>query len=113
VAGHYDFVCRQGETFDRTVKWSDAAGVPVDLTGWTGRMQARGQAGVVMEFSTADGSMTLGGVAGTVRLLKTPAQTAAAPAGSYDYDLPLTRTSDGYTKTILEGKFTVRPKVTA
>jgi hypothetical protein len=113
VAGAYHFVMEQGATFDRTVKWSDAAGVPVDLTGWTGRLQARGQAGVVVEFATGDGSMTLGGTAGTVRLLKTPAQTAAVPAGRYDYDLLLTRTSDGYAKRLLEDGFTVKKKVTA
>jgi hypothetical protein len=113
VAGTYNFVCEQGATFDRTVTWTDAAGVPVDLTGWTGRMQARGPGGVVLDFTTSEGTMTLGGTAGTVRLLHAPAETGTVAPGTYDYDLLLTRTSDGYAKRLLEGKLVVKKRVTA
>jgi hypothetical protein len=113
MAGTHNFLMEKGATFDRTVTWTGADGRPVDLTGFSGRLQARDQAGALaLEFSSEAGTLILGGPAGTVRLFKSPAQTAADPSGSWPYDLLLTRAADGYAKRLLEGLFTSRPRVT-
>jgi len=60
--------------------------------------------------STANGRMTLGGIAGTVTVLIDATTTGAIGAGRYVYDLVLT---SGTTVTrYLEGKFIVTGAVT-
>jgi hypothetical protein len=112
MAGTYNFNCTQGSTFDRTVVWKDSAGAPVDLTGCSARMQVRNYVGVViLEFNTSDGSITLGGPAGTVRLLRAAAVTGAALEGEWVYDLFVTF-PDGRARDLLAGTFTVKKRVT-
>ena len=60
--------------------------------------------------STANGRITLGGIAGSVTVLIDATTTGAIPAGRYAYDLVLTT---GATVTrYLEGKFIVTGAVT-
>ena len=60
--------------------------------------------------STANGRMTLGGIAGTVTVLIDATTTGAISSGRYAYDLVLTT---GSTVTrYLEGKFIVTGAVT-
>ena len=60
--------------------------------------------------STANGRITLGGIAGSVTVLIDATTTGAIPAGRYAYDLVLTT---GSTVTrYLEGKFIVTGAVT-
>ena len=41
AAGKYSFVIEQGATFSVELQYSDVNGVPIDLTGYRGRMQLR------------------------------------------------------------------------
>lgn len=65
---------KQGSTFDDLVVWkvgaTAEAATPVDLTGCTARTQFRASIDspdVLLELSTANGGMELGGVIGSVR----------------------------------------------
>ena len=41
AAGRYNFTVEQGATFELSIQYKDSLGVPVDLTGYSGRMQLR------------------------------------------------------------------------
>lgn len=41
AAGKYSFIIEQGATLSFELQYKDANGVPIDLTGYTGRMQIR------------------------------------------------------------------------
>jgi hypothetical protein len=61
--------------------------------------------------ATLTAGITLGGVAGTIVINITAAQTTALTAGNYVYDLELT-SGGGVVTRILEGSFVVTPEVT-
>ena len=112
--GRLDMSCYQGASFDYTLTWlSD--GAPVNLTGYTGRMQVRDgyDAGSAIVSLTSGTGITLGGTAGTILVELTATQTAeidATPSGQYVYDLELV---SGATVTrLVEGTFIVSPEVT-
>jgi chitodextrinase len=91
TASQYDIVIDRGSTFLLTFTYATSAGVPIDLTGYTARMQIRKKASapVIMELNTANGRIVLGGTAGTVTLTLSAAETTTLPAGQYQYDLNL------------------------
>jgi hypothetical protein len=104
-------LCREGETFSRTVTWS-VNGAPVDLTGYTAAMQVRASyssATAIISLTNGSG-ITLGGAAGTIQLNISAVTTAALTAGTYVYDLELTYA--GTVTRLLEGQFVVTPEVT-
>lgn len=108
----YDLKIIQGATLDKTFTWKDSAGTAINLTSYTAKMQIRsklGDPGVLVELTHVDG-ITLGGAAGTVRIQRTAAQTAAYgwPRGVYDLEL----ISGGVVKRFLEGDVIVSPEVT-
>lgn len=108
----YDFVARQGATFDRSFTWKPL-GVAADLTGFTARMQVRRtvrSAEPVVSLTSGSG-ITLGGEAGTVRLVITAAAMAALSARSYVYDIELIDGA-GTVFPVLSGNFVVSAEVT-
>lgn len=107
----------QGETFTRVDTWKAGAPnyTPVDLTGCTARMQIRTaveSAEVVLELSTDNGRITLGGAAGTITMRLTAAETAALPPRLQAvYDLEIVH-SNGDVRRLMAGKVSVSPEVT-
>jgi hypothetical protein len=57
--------------FELRLIWKQSDGTPMDLTGMTGRIQFRLEEGapVLLELTTENGGITLGGTAGTIDLL--------------------------------------------
>lgn len=117
VAGAYDIVADQGATFNQTLTYRDSAGALVDLTGYTARMQVRygyDDPNAVIDLTTANGGITLGGAAGTIALLITAAVMSAigVPGESriFRYDLELV--SGSVVTRLLAGKFTVTREIT-
>lgn len=112
--GRLDMSCYQGASFDYTLTWQ-TAGTPVNLSGYTARMQVRdGYDGGSAIVSLVSGTgITLGGTAGTILVALTATETAAidaTPSGQYVYDLELVT---GSTVTrLVEGNFLVSPEVT-
>ena len=112
-AGNYDITCDQGATFSRVITWKNSNGTPIDLTNYTARMQVRANypsTTVVLELTTVNGGITLGGALGTITLAATATTTAAIAADQYVYDLELI-TGSNVTR-VVEGSFTVTPEVT-
>lgn len=112
--GLLDLNCYQGASFDYTLTWQ-TNGAPVNLTGYTARMQVRdGYDGATAVVSLTSGSgITLGGTAGTIALALTPTVTAAidaTPSGQYVYDLELVNGSA--VTRLVQGNFIVSPEVT-
>lgn len=111
--GSLDFLMPKGSTFSRTLTWK-ISGSPVDLTDYTARMQARtshNSATVVIDMTTSNGKITLGGTAGTVTLNLSATETAAITAQSLSYDLELVSVG-GVVTRLVEGQIVLTPEVT-
>jgi hypothetical protein len=123
-AGRYDITLEQGATFDLPLRYRTPAGVAVNLTGYSAKMQVREApaSSLLVEFNstlTANGFIWLTGSAenredganGNVRVYMTAANTAALPRFAGRYDLEL-RDASGYVTRLLEGQFRVEPEIT-
>ncbi|KKN53573.1 hypothetical protein LCGC14_0600690 [marine sediment metagenome] len=67
-----DIVIEQGATFARILTYKDSSGNPVDLTGYTAKMQIRehfDSSDVLVTADTSTGEITLGGVNGTITII--------------------------------------------
>ncbi|MGH8562716.1 MAG: ubiquitin-activating E1 FCCH domain-containing protein [Gammaproteobacteria bacterium] len=83
-------------------------GKPVDLTGYTARMQFRAKetdASPALDLTTSNGGVFLGGTAGTIRFVITAAQAIALTLtqGVHEFDLI---DSAGAVRKFFEGAFT-------
>jgi hypothetical protein len=111
--GSLDFLMPKGSTFSRTLTWKISS-TPVNLTNYTARMQARASvtsATVVLDLTTANGKITLGGTAGTITLTLSAADTAAVVQSSLAYDLELV-SAGGVVTRLVEGQIVLTPEVT-
>ena len=89
-------------------------GTPNNLTGYTARMQVRATiaaASALLDLTTSNGGIVLGGTAGTIRILATAAQTAALTIDEGFYDLELIDGA-GAVRRLLYGAVTVSKEVT-
>jgi hypothetical protein len=115
MANRYDIQINQGATFSLAATWKDSAGTPVNLTGYTARMQVRtayDATATILNLTSAAGDITLGGSAGTITITVSATATAAltAPwAGAYDLELV---SGGGVVTRLLEGSASVSPEVT-
>lgn len=110
--GKLDLDLYQGATFSYVLTW-EVGGSPVNLTSYTGRLQARTTPDAttpVLSLTTGSG-ITLGGSAGTITLTRTAAQTAALTPGRYVYDLEL-ESAGGVVTRLVEGELIVHAEVT-
>ncbi len=122
TAANHTITAEQGATYAQIFTCEDSAGVAVDLTGWTARMHVRdsyASEAKLLELTTENGGITLGGAAGTVSVLATAAQMAAIavadtpgapPSRSCVYDLELINGS--VVERLLNGKFLITREVT-
>lgn len=108
-----------GSTHDQTWTWkvgnTAATATPVDLTGCTARAQFRPKIGsptVLLDLSTQNGGIQLGGVLGTIRVLVTDEQTAQMTWTTAVYDLFI-YFPDGSAVARMAGTATVTQGVTS
>ena len=108
--GQYKLKVRKNRVLDKTFTWK-IDGTPVDLTGYTAKMQIRRttNAEPILQLTESDG-ITLGGNAGTIRIKRSPAQTALLIAGLHVWDLELIPAS-GDAVTLLEGAAAIEEQV--
>lgn len=110
--GKYNMICPQGATFSKRLTWT-IDDVPVDLTGYTARMQARidykNTCDPIFDITTENGGITLDDE-GNIDLIIDSDQTETFVARDYVYDLELNSGSQVYR--VVEGKFIVTPEVT-
>lgn len=112
VPGKYNMVCPQGATFTKQMTYN-IDDVPVNLTGYTARMQVRenhASATVIVELTTENTRITLGGALGTILLTIPASITEDLVPKEYVYDLELISGTNVYR--LVEGKFLVTPEVT-
>jgi hypothetical protein len=82
----------QGATEVKTLTYRDPLGALINLTGMTAAMQVRKGANLeqlILDMSTANGKIALGGALGTITITFSKEDTAAMPAGSAQYDFYL------------------------
>lgn len=114
TARRLDLYIHQGATYNHTWVYLDEAGAPINITGYTARLQIRAtQAATTFlyEATTANGAITISGALGEVRL-KIPAATLSAwtwTTGVYDLEL------EGLlleTDKLSWGRVRVKPEIT-
>lgn len=114
AAATHDILIEQGATFLLNLVWKDSLGAPINLTGYTARMQVRHKitdASPLLTFTTENGGITLGGVAGTIAVTGSATLTDALTVKSGVYDLELV-SGTGVVTRLIEGSVTITPQVT-
>lgn len=115
VAAVHDITIEQGATFLMSLLWKDNAGAPINLTGYTARMQVRrkyNSDAALLSFTTENGAITLGGAAGTIAVSGLATLTDDLPAPSTGvYDLELVGPT-GVVKRLVQGSVYISPEVT-
>ena len=116
AAGRRPIIVEKGATFIYNLIWKDSNNVPVDLTGYSARMQCRKTINSdtpFLDFSSDDGDITLGGVLGTIAVVGSATDTAAIDdsikSGVYDLEL---ESASGVVTRLIEGQVEVRAEVT-
>jgi hypothetical protein len=110
----YDIEIIQGQTFDCPVVWKDGDGEPIDLTGYSARMQIRrskASPDVLFELTTGNGRIAIDGPAGKATLTITAEESAAFTWRRGVYDLELVA-ADSVVRRLLEGAVEVNREVT-
>lgn len=110
---------RQGATFNHEITWETQDPlnadnyIPVNLTGYSAKMQVRAGVNltVLIELSTVNSRIVLGGITGKITLNIDPADTTTLVAGKYLYDLKMISPT-GFVSYLLEGKFEVYEEIT-
>lgn len=122
-AGRKDFSIEKGATFSRVISLKNSDDTAVNLTGYTARMKikaAYSSSSALVEMTTENGRITLGGTAGTITLLISATDTAALTANMeldksvadpYVYDLELVNGS--VVDRTLEGNVFVYEEATS
>lgn len=110
---NYDLCIAQGATFQKVITWK-SDGVLVDLTGYSARSQIRAtseSATPLIELTTANGRIALGGAAGTITLTISATDSASLTAGRGVYDLELVAPNGTVTR-LLQGTVTISRNIT-
>ena len=111
---NHPLTCKQGSKFEFFFTWKiqnpeTKVWEPVDLTGFKARLtvQVDGNAAEPMvEMTTENGCITLGGTAGTVSCKLASAATSELPLGVWEYDFDIIDPSLEPDR-MLEGMFEV------
>lgn len=116
AAGKKNIVIEKGATFKMSLLWKDQNNAPVDLTGYTARMQVRKTISsdtALLSLTTENGDIVLGGTAGTILIEVSDADTSAIPdnvkSGVYDLEM---ESASGIVTRLIEGEADIRPEVT-
>jgi molybdopterin-binding protein len=112
AAGEYDFYIEQGATLFREIAWLDGTGVPVDLTGFTARMQIRPSINsdeIIHELTTENGEITIIPLTGVIRIEVSPVVTSSLTQRGV-YDLELVNGTDVFR--LLQGHVRISKEVT-
>ena len=113
-AGKYDIVIEQGTTLNLVAKYYDSASALVDLTSYTARAKFRPtyDSSPILNLTTENSGIALGGTAGTITLSAAATATAALTAPSSGvYDLEIV-TAGGVVTRLMEGKYKITPEAT-
>ena len=111
AAGILPLTVEQGATFRKSMVWK-ISGSPVDLTGYSARLQARANRSYDPMISLVDGDgITLAGDTGRITIVISANDTSGLHAGKHKYDLELI-SPDGDVTRLVKGMFTVSEGMT-
>lgn len=113
-AGQYNIIADQGATFSRLITWKSDSGTPIDITGYSGRMQVRQRFvsdTAVLSLTSPSSGISLGTTNGQITITVSASTMAGIDSGDYRYDLEMVSSAGAVTR-LLQGTFTIRPEVT-
>jgi len=113
-AAEHNFTIEQGATLIKPFVWKSSDGTPVDLSGYTARMQVRrsvSAAEVLLEASTSNDRIQLDPLAGRITLVLPADVTAAINWSRGRYDIEL-ESPDGDVTRLIYGEITVSKEIT-
>ena len=115
AAGVYDITIEQGADFSLPLTWKDGSGAPINVSGYSARMQVRENYDsddyILFLTSDAGGGITLGGALGTVGVAISAADTALLAQVDAVYDLELESPSGQVTR-LTQGRVFISREVT-
>lgn len=114
MAATYNMTIDQGTTVSIDFQYRTSAGVPIPLTSYTARMQARptqSSAVTVMDATTTNGQLVVTGATGTVTLALTATQSAALDFDRAVYDIEIVSPA-GVVTRLVQGTVTLSREVT-
>ena len=110
-AGTYRMVCEQGATFERVFTLTDESSQPLDLSGFTARMDVRPEVDsneIYLTLTTENGRLAI--VDNVLTVSISAEETATIPEDGV-YDIELIAEDDTVTR-LLKGTFKLDPEVT-
>lgn len=113
TAGIYNITMDQGAEWTLTVVYEDSSGNPINLTGFSAKMQLRKKFDSVTPVLTLESpasGIVITPLTGTLALTATTAQMLLIEGGIYVYDLEIS--SGGVVTRLMMGSATVRSEVT-
>lgn len=117
-AGELDITLEQGSEWIPVFQYLDSNETPIDLTSYSAKMQIRksiNDPSVIIELSTVNGKIILGGIAGTISLKITAVESAGFTLADFTdstvYDIELID-GGGIPKKFLRGNVIFKPEVT-
>ncbi len=113
TAGTYNITMDQGAQWTLTVVYDDNNGNPIDLTGFTAKMQLRKKFDsptAILTLESPSSGIVITPLTGTLQLTATTAQMTGIEGGIYVYDLEIA--SGGVVTRLMMGSATVRSEVT-
>ena len=115
MAAEYNFTIDQGSDFTATITRNDQAGDPIDITGYTARMDFKRlhtDTSSELSLTTENSRLSISGAAGQIIITLTDTETALL-SRSYVHDLEIINTGgDGAVTRVVEGRATISPEVT-
>lgn len=114
TAGVINLIIEQGTDYTLPLIWKDENDAPIDVTGFTARMQAReakASTTTFLDMTTENGQIIMGINDGLITLTLTSAVTTAITAIQGFYDLEIIDGS-GLVTRLLEGQMTISQEVT-
>lgn len=114
LAGKYNISIDQGATFERLITVKNSDNNLFNFTGYTARMQIRrdvDDTSSIVQLTTENGYITLGGTAGTIVLYLPPVVTQSLSDRDCVYDLEIID-SVGKVYRLLKGQVRVDKEVT-
>ena len=116
AAGTYNISIEQGTTYQLDIVWKDSLATPIDVTGYTSRMQMRttkADSNVLCELTTENGRIVMGTTDGKNTLNLRSEVTAGFSFVSALYDLEvISPAATPVVTRLLQGTITVDPEVT-
>ena len=108
-----NFKIVQGDTFNISVQYIDSNNNPIDLTGYSAKMDVRNSPGgkILCASINSSNGISIDNSTGTLDITFNPSQTKKFTIPSAAYHLKIINNSNNDQSTILKGYFSVTPVI--